>query len=379
MLSCDKVLAGDLTANDLALWRDMQAATPAFYSPLLSPDFTQAVARVRDDVRVLVFRRHGKVVAFLPVHMRPGCFARPVGAPFSDYSALITFPDPDLTMTEALQAAGIHRYQAIGLVDPYNVFGEIVDGEIDEASGIDLRDEAPESNANKKLLKNIRRISRHLEDDHGPVRFIAGDRDPLHFETMLKLKRQQTRDTGLHDFLEPEWVQQLLKNLFAAPESGLHGFMLTLTAGDTPVLYHFGVRLGDRAHPWVSSYDSAFASYSPGQIFLNGLHEPLRQAGVSYYDLSTGQQGYKAIFSNTRFPVTHALIYSGAGPARFHAGIDTLSAGARKAMGPKVDDAFRRLRRRFDHIATLELDTMSRLRGVAYAFSSASRRRRVSE
>jgi len=282
-------------------------------------------------------------------------------------------------MAEALHAAGIHRYQAIGLIDPYNVFGEIIDGEVDEASGIDLSEDAPENNANKKLLKNIRRISRHLEEAHGPVRFIAGDRDRAHFDAMLSLKRQQTRDTGLHDFLEPDWVQQLLENLFTAPESGLHGFMLTMMAGDTPALYHFGIRLGDRAHPWVSSYDARFAAYSPGQIFLNSLHEALREAGVAYYDLSTGQQGYKAIFSNTRFPVTHARIYSGSGPARFRASLDTLSAGARKAMGPKVDDAVMRLKRRFDHIATLELDTISRLRGVAYAFSSASRRRRVSE
>ena len=379
MTTCDKVLAGDLTPADVATWRAMQAATPEFASVLLSPDFTQAVAAVRDDVRVCIFRRDGKTIGFLPVHQRPGRFARPAGAPFSDYSALITFPDPQLTIGEALRAAGIRQYQAIGLVDPYQVFGLTPGGEADEAHGIDLSDDAPENKANGKLKKNIRRLSRHLEEQHGEVRFVIGDRDPAHFETMMDWKRRQTHDTGLHDFLAAPWVQALMRNLFTAPTTGLHGCMVTLTAGDTPLLWHYGVRLGERAHPWISSYDPAYSAFSPGQIFLNGLHEPLRDAGLHHYDLSTGQQAYKGIFSNAAFPVRHVRAYSDAGPARFSAGVARLTVNVRKAMGARVDDAFARLNRRFDQIASLELDPVARARGVAYAFSSASKRRRVND
>ncbi len=380
MLTCDKILAHDLTSSDIGLWRDMQAATPAFRSPLLSPDFTLAVAAVRDDVRVAVFRRNGRTVGFLPVHVRPGRFARPAGAPFSDYSALITFPDPDIRIGAALRAARIHRYQAIGLVDPYGVFDNTPGGEADEAFGIDLSGGADAANnANGKLKKNIRRLARHLEEAHGEVRFVAGDRTRSTFDTMVAQKRQQTRDTGLHDFLAAPWVQALLDNLFDAPDSGLHGFMLTLMAGDTPILSHFGVRLGERAHPWISSYDPTYAAFSPGQIFLNGLHEPLQAAGVSYYDLSTGPQPYKNVFSNTSFPVQHVRAHSDAPPARLSAGVARLTVDVRKALGTRVDDAFARLHRRFDQIASLELDTLSRARGVAFAFSNASKRRRVSD
>ncbi len=379
MIMCDKVQAGDLTPADIATWQAMQAATPDFASILLSPEFTQAVAAVRDDVRVCIFRRDGKTIGFLPVHVRPGSFARPVGAPFSDYSALISFANPGLTIGEALRAAGIRQYQAIGLIDPYQVFGLTPGGEADEAHGIDLRDGAPENKANGKLKKNIRRLSRHLEEQHGEVRFVIGDRDPEHFERMMDWKRRQTRDTGLHDFLAAPWVQALMHNLFTAPTTGLHGCMVTLMAGDAPLLWHFGVRLGDRAHPWISSYDPAYSAFSPGQIFLNGLHEPLREAGLVHYDLSTGQQAYKGIFSNTAFPVRHVRAYSDVRPARLSAGVARLTVNVRKAMGARVDTAFARLHRRFDQIASLELDTLSRARGVAYAFSSASKRRRVTD
>lgn len=377
MLTCERVRASDLTDHDVALWHTMQAETPAFRSPLLSPEFARAVASVRDDVRVLVVRRSGKTVGFLPVHIRPGAFARPAGAPFSDYSALITHPLPGLRIGEVLKAAGINSYQAIGLVDPYNVFGEMPGAENDEAFAIDMSQGEASNNAFKKLLKNIRRLTRHIEEAHGPLSFVVGDRDPARFETMIRLKRQQTRDTGLHDFLAADWVQHLFKNLQAAPESGLHGFMLTLMTGDTPILYHFGVRLGDRAHPWVSSYDPAFSTFSPGQLFLNLCPEPLREAGVNYYDLSTGDQKYKAIFSNTTFPVRHARVYSDAPPARLQARIERITLDTRKALGTRIDDAVARLNRRFDHIATLELDTLSRMRGVAFAFSSAAKRQRV--
>lgn len=376
MLSCDRVSVSNLGQSDLDLWRAMQAVTPAFRSPLLSPDFVHAVTAVRSDTEVAVFKRRGRTVGFLPFHPRPGKFARPAGAPFADYSALLTLPEPHLKAREALRLAGIDQYQAIGLVDPYNVFGH-VEGEADEAFAIDLSLDGPANNANKKLEKNIRRLRRHAEEAHGEVRFVVGDRDPGHFEHMLRLKREQTLQTGLHDFLAPGWVQQLLRDLFEAPQDQLHGNLITLMAGDTPLLYHFGARLGDRGHPWISTYDPAFAAYSPGQIFLGGCAEPLAAAGISYYDLSTGAQSYKSVFSNTRAPVRHARVYSDR--AHWPERLSRFGVGARRAFGAHVDGAVARLHRRFDQIACLELDALSRARGVAYAFSNATKRMKAAE
>ena len=58
------VRPSELTASEREAWRDFCAATPAFRSPLLGPDFAQAVERRRDDSYVAVFRRNGRVAGF---------------------------------------------------------------------------------------------------------------------------------------------------------------------------------------------------------------------------------------------------------------------------------------------------------------------------
>ncbi|MEI9903646.1 MAG: GNAT family N-acetyltransferase [Asticcacaulis sp.] len=378
MITCDLIDAGALDDRHMGRWHEMMAATPLFRSPVLSPEFVKAVAEVRTDVRIAVISRGSEVIAYLPHHRRPNHFARPAGAPFSDYSALITFPDPGVAIGEVLETAGIQRYHASGLVDPYGVFGD-VQGEGDEAFGMDLTADETVNNVNKKQTKNINRLRRHLIEAHGDLDFIIGDRDRDHFERMLRLKREQVRQNGLHDFLGAPWVKRFLDNLFAAPSGGLHGQLVTFTAGGKPTLFHFGVRLGDRAHPWISTYDPAYYSFSPGQIFLTDIQAPLKASGLVYYDLSTGQQHYKSSFCNTSFPVRHARFYSDAPAARMNEKLAGLAGQAQKALGPTADMAFTRLGRRVDQIATLELDFLGRAKGVAYALSNAGKRWKATE
>src|ERR1700756_3330920 len=86
------VRPGELDPAELAMWRAMQAATPAFGNPLLGPDFAVAVGEVRADARVAVFHRRSQPVGFLAFHRRPRGFARPIGAPLADYHALVGVP-----------------------------------------------------------------------------------------------------------------------------------------------------------------------------------------------------------------------------------------------------------------------------------------------
>jgi len=373
MLTCDLAKPAALTAQDLATWRAMQHATPQFRSPLLSPDFTQAVAAVRPDVRVAIFRRGGEVIGFLPHHRRPHRFARPAGAPFADYSALITFPDARLDGRQALKAAHIDRFQAIGLVDPYHLFGE-TGGEIDTAHAIDFACEDTAGALKRKHRKNINRHRRNLIEAHGPIDFIVTDRDRGHYDRMLRLKREQLGRNGLHDFMSPPWAAALLDRLFEAPAHGLHGSLLTMTIGGHPALFHYGPRLGDRMHPWISAYDPAFAAFSPGSIFLIDCQAALRAAGVSYYDLSTGQGHYKDSFSNLSYPVRHAGLFSASASGRFGRNLSLAAGRLQQVLGGRAAGAMTRLNRRFDQIACLELDLVSRAKGVAHAVSSIPRR-----
>ena len=375
MLTCDLVKASDLVPRDLNLWREMIQATPEFASPLLSPDFTLAVAAVRPDTHVAIFRDRGHTVGFLPHHRRPGAFARPAGAPFADYSALISFPGATFTGAEALKVARLRRFQAIGLIDPHGLF-VTTGGETEEAYGIDLTHDETTNNVNKKLSKNINRLRRHATEALGEVRVVAGDRNRDHFAAAIRLKREQVAQNGLHDFLGTQWVERFLKELFDAPRHGLHGYLVTLMAGDTPLLHHFGVRLGDRAHPWVSSFDAAYSAYSPGQIFLQDCQAALKADGVSYYDLSTGQSHYKNAFCNTQFPVSHVRLYGE--QAKLSETASQLAGQLQGTLGG-AGRALARLNRRLDQIACLELDTLGRVKGVTHAFANAQKRLRTAD
>ncbi|GGZ27796.1 GNAT family N-acetyltransferase [Asticcacaulis endophyticus] len=361
MTTCDLIRPHDLSPADAQSWRDMAVATPDFRSPLLSPEFAQAIAQVRDDVWVAIYRRNGQTIGFLPHHRRPGRLARPVGAPFSDYTALITAPDPVITIAEALRLARIDRFQVIGLIDPYGVFGDI-GGDSDDACGIDLTQ--PLDHIPHKHAKNINRLRRRLEEQHGEVRFITPDRNPAHFDMMLRLKREQARTTGLHDFLGPTWVDALMHQLFAAPSEGLRGQMLTLTAGGKGIIFHYGVRLGDVMHPWISSFDPAFSAFSPGQLFLAGCADVLKADGVNYYDLSTGEQHYKNAFGNTHRVVTHGRVYGDTTGGRFSARTTAWAREAGQSLPPRIVEITSRLNRRVDQICALELNAPDRLKGL---------------
>ena len=374
MPTCSLIKPHELAPRDIGAWKAMAAATPEFASPLLSPEFAMAVAAVRDDVRVAVWREGDRATGFLAHHRRPNRFARPAGAPFSDYGALITFPDTQLRAGPALALAGIDRLHVNGLLDPHGVFGEI-SGETDDAYAMDLSAEMPDNNVPKKHAKNINRLRRHMVEQLGEVRFIIGDRNPRHFETMLRLKSEQVRRGGLHDFLGARWVQRLMTDLFEAPQDGLHGLLVTLMAGDTPLMYHFGPRLDNRAHPWVSSYHPEFSTLSPGQIFLNDCRMPLKASGLDWYDLSTGQQHYKPAFCNNHRIVHNTTVFGGSLGARVKASFRDVAHGVQRALGP-VDGVLARVDRRMDQIASLELGAVSRLLGFGMAVATASRRNR---
>lgn len=380
MLTCTVHKVKDLSPRDLACWRAMMTATDSFASPILSPEFAQAVARVRNDVHVAVYRRGAEIVGFLAHHRRPGAFARPAGAPFADYSALLTFPNPQMHISDALRLAGIDRLQVAGLVDPYMVFGNRVHNTAvaDDAYAMDLSADDPVNNVPKKHTKNINRLRRHMAEELGEPRFIIDDTSRAHFDAMLKLKRTQVRETGLHDFLSAGWVRRLMINLRDAPRDQLHGCLVTLMAGDTPLMYQFGPRLHDRAHPWVSSYDPAYGALSPGQIFLNDCRMPLKDAGITWYDLSTGQQHYKPAFCNSHSIVHNATVFAASPQGHLKRSFLHAAKAVQGVLGP-LDGLLTRVDRRMDVIASLELDAMTRLRGFGYALSKAPQRLKGAE
>ena len=352
-----------LTAEDIATWEGLQSAEPEFANPLFGPHFSRAVAAVREDVRVAVYRREGAAVGFLPFHQRPGGLARPIGAPFSDYQGLVSKADIGITGAQALALAGIRAFRANGLVDPFGLFDSDGLDEI-EAFAIELTGPAEDylealRAGNPKRFKNLRRLQHGLEREIGEIRFVANDRSAQAFETVMRWKREQFQRTGLQDVLRPDWVAKLMRNLFDLTEGPMTGHLCSLYVGDQLLGAHFGVKQGGVFHPWIASTNPELSAHTPGQIFdLNAIRAK-PEDGLTRYDLASGHDHYKRPFGPVISIVRSGVLTSGS-----HAG---------RAL-PAAPSAVRKVWRRLDHIAALNPTFAGRARGLAEAALATTRR-----
>jgi CelD/BcsL family acetyltransferase involved in cellulose biosynthesis len=101
------VSARELTAEQLQAWADLQQADVAIDNPCFRPEFTQAVAEVRDDVEVAVMRQSGDFVGFLPFHRDAHNVAWPVGEVLSDMHGVIACQGLDWNIEVVLKSCGL--------------------------------------------------------------------------------------------------------------------------------------------------------------------------------------------------------------------------------------------------------------------------------
>jgi CelD/BcsL family acetyltransferase involved in cellulose biosynthesis len=372
MLRAETLHPAELDPADALAWRAMCAAEPAFASPLLGPDFAAAVARVRDDARVTVWREGDRPVGFLPHHRRPGAFARPIGAPLSDYHALVA--EPGLNLAEALAAADLTAFRFTGLLDPHGAFEGCA---TDHQPGfrIELATTAEDylealRVASPKRFKNYRRLDHKLDREVGPLRVAAPDHSRDAFDALMAWKREQLARTGAHDFLRPAWTRALIGALFELQDGDFRGLMISLYAGDRLVSGHFGVRQGAVFHPWIASVDPALAAWSPGQVFLPRAIAAMPDLELAAYDLGPGHEHYKRPFAAPSRTLAEGLAAAESAAGRAAQASDrawTLVGGSR---GGPLD----RVRRRLDAIATVELSLAGRARSLAAAVVAQTRR-----
>lgn len=363
----------DLSSDDILAWRAIASAEPAFASPLLGPDFALAVGKVRPDARVAIWRREGKAVGFLPHHLKTGGLARPIGAPLSDYHALVS--SDRLEAGQALAEAGLGALRFTGLIDPQGIFTDAVRGrstayviELDQDADAyleALRAQSP------KRFKNYRRLQSKISRELGEITLSAPDQDRDAFDQLITWKREQLQRTGAHDFLAPDWTRQLMANLFATVEGDFRGLMITLRIDGRVVAGHFGVRLGGVYHPWIAATDPEMAAYSVGQLFLLQAIGAMPGLGLKTYDLGPGHDHYKAPYALTRREIGEGTALA-AGAAGWRS---RLGEGAWRLADAGCGSIAGRVRRRFETISDVEVTLNGRVRGLANAVAARSRRR----
>jgi CelD/BcsL family acetyltransferase involved in cellulose biosynthesis len=302
------VSARELTSEQLQVWADLQQAEAAVDNPCFRPEFTQAVAEVRDDVEVAVMRKEGDFVGFLPFHRDCHNVGRPVGEILSDMHGVVARKGLDWNVEDILKSCGLvalhfdhliasqqpfasHQY----FVDdsPYMALHKGFDGYLSE------RREAGSSSVTQAQRK-LRKLAR----DVGPVRLELHTGDGVAFDRLVKWKRAQLRERNYFDMFQLDWVIPLLRRIADTSDNeDFRGLLSALYAGDELIAVHLGMQSGAVVSSWIPTFDAAFAKYSPGLLLHLELARSLAELGVKRIDLCRGANQLKTSLASGSLPV----------------------------------------------------------------------------
>lgn len=310
MIRYETCSAQDLTAEQIREWSDMLIGPAPLDSAFFRPEFTRAVASVRDDVEVAVMRAGETTVGFFPFQ-RNGRHIQPIVGRLSEFHGAITAPHAEWSATDLQRACGIRSWHFDHLPLMQTEFARHAWGH-KPSPYLDLSDGY--SAARESLRKSgstwtqTERKARKLEREVGPLRFEWQANDSRVFAALVDWKSHQHRRTGVLEIFKRPWVTNLLESLrqtqtpdFSAPLSALY-------AGDKVVAVHLGLCSSRALHIWFPTYDTQYEAYSPGLILLIRLAEAAAERGVTRIDFGPGEERYKQNFSTGEFPLAEGLV-----------------------------------------------------------------------
>lgn len=362
----------ELTGADVGAWRSLCLADARLDNPFLTPEFAQAVGRVRADARVLLVRDAAERVRLvLPMQVSVSGLARPLGAPMCDVNGPIGAMDDQVLLPQALGRAGVAAYTFSGWSGAAGLSGVKVRAR--EGSAVaDLRCGfdawlGAQRELHPKHFKKMRRLARQGEKDFGAEAVTFGEAMPEDLATLIAWKREQFARTRRHDVLSARWTRGLLEECASASGEGFGGVMAVLRYGGKIAAAEFGLRSGSTLQGWIAGYDPAFASCSPGLVLQERLLERGAAAGVRTVVLGTGEDHYKKHYASFYAPVDDGVVTA----AGLAGGPRAMAAGLLHAMEQGRFGAASRLagrtRRRLDVILAVETSMGGQLRGVRRA------------
>lgn len=361
-----------MSETDWSAWVDMRARNPDLRSPYFHPDYTRLLSELRPDVRIVCqYDPDGSPIAFLPIQGQR--FARPVGAPMSDYHAIITNKD-DVTYDSLLSATGIGAYHYSCATDT----GRLRTPQIlstNQTAAIDIPSSADEwrkerDGSYRRHLKSNRRRTRKAEEDIGSKRVELFSRDIDVYASLLKWKRKKFAQTGKYDVLSADWTQGLIRSLWErGSKADLRCDMHTLYFGDQLAAIDLGLSDGDVFHSWMVAYNDELSEYAPGIQLLEGLIDATPETGYRRIDMGEGLDGYKRHYASASREVVSGLVPLSGAAGRLSR---IYAATERWGVGP-LKDAPGKLRRRYSQIAACEDAAGGRVRHMLAAFTATGR------
>ncbi|MFH7320741.1 GNAT family N-acetyltransferase [Desulfurivibrio sp. D14AmB] len=304
--------ARELTPELTARWSAIQQAEPTLANPYFRPEFTQAVAAVRDDVYIGILEDHNEIKGFFPFHRKWGGVAKPVGLGLSDYHGVIAQAESRWGVAELLRGCKLVRWEFDHLLTtqsqwlPYQI-STLPSPIINTAQSYQQYEETRLKLDGKQLKETYRKISR-LEREKGAHTFVLNSKDPEVFQAMIDWKRKQCQRTGAVDYFGLDWTVELVKIIHQADSEYFGGVLSAVYVGDKLAAVHFGMRSNNVLHSWFPGYDEAFQPYSPGLILLVELIRSCCTNHIQYIDLGRDMVTYKKKFMTDAIPVAQGCV-----------------------------------------------------------------------
>ncbi|MBM4001653.1 MAG: hypothetical protein FJ297_19330, partial [Planctomycetes bacterium] len=198
-IDVQRVASAGLSDEIVSAWRRLALGFPTWRSPFFDPDFTRAVASVRDDVGIAVVRDAGGISGVLPFMWDTESIGRPIGGAMCDFHGPVFDLAGSFPIDETMAACGLRRWSFTHLVDPADQFRRHTvrcgtSPYADLSEGFEPYRRALEQ-AGHQSLKQTWRAARVIERDIGPIEFREIDDDPESFERLAQWKSDQYRRT----------------------------------------------------------------------------------------------------------------------------------------------------------------------------------------
>lgn len=355
-----------MTSADWSAWSAMRAANQKLISPYFHPDYTRLLSELRPDVRIVsVYDEAGEPQAFLPIQGRR--FARPVGAPMSDYHGLIT-ADANQTYESCLEGLKIGAFHFSHAVDSASLrHPQILSKDTTAALEIETAPDewrSARDGSYRRHLKSNRRRARKAEEEVGPPRVALFSRDIDVYSALLSWKRKKFAESGKYDVLSADWTQALIRQLWErGPDADLRCDMHALYFGDTLAAIDLGLSDGQTFHSWMVAYNDDLSEYAPGIQLLEGLISAAPETGYRRIDMGAGLDGYKRHYATHSEEVVGGVVALSGAAGR----LSRLYAMTERWGERRLRDVPGKLRRRYSQIAACEDDFSGRTRHMLVA------------
>ena len=305
------ITADRLTSEEIAAWSAIQRGSPMLSSPYFRPEFTQAVAAVRDDVEVAVLEDSGRPIGFFPFQRTPWNAGRPIAGRLSDYHALIAAEEVECDPVTLVRACGLSSWHFDHLVEIHKSFEPFAWSSA-ESPYIDLSDGfdayLKQRGSTRGVMKEYGQKKRKLEREVGPVRFERHINDRAILSTLVQWKSEQYRRTKVDNIFAFPWVIHLLERIMELDGKFFAPVLSVTYVGDQIAAINFGMRSGDVLHPWFPAYNGELGRYSPGTLHWIATLQAAEAMGIKRLDLVSGSEKYKQRFMSGAIRVAQGAI-----------------------------------------------------------------------